>query len=253
MKFDKEKFSRQLKYVTRNMKISDYAEKCGISRSYISQYIGKHRDNPPKPEVLKNISDASEGQLDYEELMVAAGYLEQKYYDERKNMLKIVRHLRENNKLPKGLKDDLKQNEILPDYEELLPVYDFENRLIWENQTKRERKSHFRSHLKEYFAKKIAEKSNYAVRLKDDKFNNLGIYKRDLLVVRIQNYKPNSGSIILVVIKTEEDIVKTIKRYYKLDNGKVHLDPSDNIKSIYDESEIRIIGVVIAMRRDLEV
>lgn len=246
MKFDKEKFSKQLKFVTQNINISDYAEKCGISRSYLSQYIGKHRDNPPKPEILEKIADASEGKLTYEELMVTAGYLDKEYYEEKKNMLKIMRHFRESNNLPEGLKNELKQNEILPDYEELLPVYEFENKIIWEDQDERERKSSFRSHLKDYFAKKIAEKSDYAVRVKDDKFKDLGIHKNYLLAVKKR--QPRSGKKVLVVIKNGEEKINTIKRYYKLHNGKIHLAPSGNSESIYEESEIRVIGEIISIR-----
>jgi transcriptional regulator with XRE-family HTH domain len=246
VKFDKEKFSKQLKFVTQNINISDYAEKCGISRSYLSQYIGKHRENPPKPEILKKIADASGGKLDYEELMVTVGYLDEKRYEERKNYLKIMRQYRESNNLPEGLKDELNQKEILPDYEELLPVYEFENRIIWEDQDERERKSNFRSHLKDYFAKKIAEKSDYAVKIKDDRFKDLGIHKNYLVAVK--KCQPRSGKKVLIIIQNGEENINTIKRYYRLDNGKIHLDPSDNSESIYEESEIRVIGEIISIR-----
>ena len=253
VKFDKEKFSRQLKFVTQNINISDYAEKCGISRSYLSQYIGKHRENPPKPEILKKIADASGGKLDYEELMVTVGYLDEKRYEERKNYLKIMRHYRESNNLPEGLKDELKQNEILPDYEELLPVYEFENRIIWEDQDERERKSNFRSNLKNYFAKIIAEKSSYVVRITDDRFKNLGIKKEDFAAVKVTKNQFDSGAIVLISIKQDEvTTVRTIKRIYRLEDGNIHLEPSDDLKDIYRESEINVIGKIIAIRRDID-
>ena len=58
---------------------------------------------------------------------------------------------------------------------------------------------------------------------------------------------------LLIKIKENNRVKRSLKKIYKLDNGKVHLDPSDNSKPIYDESDIKVIGKVITMRRDLEV
>ena len=53
----------------------EFSEKSNIGRTYISQYMNKKLDAPPKPRVLKNLANASMGIITYEELMEICGYV----------------------------------------------------------------------------------------------------------------------------------------------------------------------------------
>lgn len=55
-----------------------------LNRTYISKYINLKLDNPPRPEVLKELAENSRGITTYEELMVICGYIE----EHNKNFLK---------------------------------------------------------------------------------------------------------------------------------------------------------------------
>lgn len=55
-----------------------------LNRTYISKYINLRLDNPPRPEVLKELAENSKGITTYEELMLICGHIE----DYNKNILK---------------------------------------------------------------------------------------------------------------------------------------------------------------------
>ena len=74
--FDKNKFALILK------KISDtydnqreFSEKSDINRTYLSKYMNMKLDNPPKPEILQRLSNASNGITSYYELMSICDYI----------------------------------------------------------------------------------------------------------------------------------------------------------------------------------
>jgi phage repressor protein C with HTH and peptisase S24 domain len=72
-----------------------------------------------------------------------------------------------------------------------------------------------------------------------------------LLLVKIVEYIPESGTTVLVSIKKDGNLVnKTIKRIYRLKNGKIRLEPDNNYNSIYDESEIMVVGKIYFMKRN---
>ena len=75
--FDKNKFAQILK------KISDtydnqrvFAEKTGVNRTYLSQYINLKLDDPPSPKILKKIAENSNGATSYYELMEICDYID---------------------------------------------------------------------------------------------------------------------------------------------------------------------------------
>jgi len=56
--------------------MTEFSKKSNLDRTYISKYINNKLDNPPSPEILKKISEASNGITSYYELMEICGYID---------------------------------------------------------------------------------------------------------------------------------------------------------------------------------
>ena len=75
--FNKLKFSQILNKINNTYDtMTEFAEKSGVNRTYLSQYINQKLDNPPSPKVLTKIAKYSNGITNYEELMEICGYIE---------------------------------------------------------------------------------------------------------------------------------------------------------------------------------
>ncbi len=74
--FDKNKFAQILKNINDTYDSQrDFAKKSEINRTYLSQYMNMQLDKPPKPYMLKKLSNASNGVTTYNELMQVCGYV----------------------------------------------------------------------------------------------------------------------------------------------------------------------------------
>lgn len=74
--FNKNEFSNILKKIGDTYSSqTEFSKKSKIGRTYISQYINKKIDFPPKPSILKKIADSSNGITNYEILMETCGYI----------------------------------------------------------------------------------------------------------------------------------------------------------------------------------
>ena len=93
--FDKKELKKIVDQAIGNLSKSKFAEKAGISRTYVSEITNMNLDNPPQPQVLKKIADNAQNNVEYKELMAAAGYLEGIYYTESAK-----------NKIESAIKDD---------------------------------------------------------------------------------------------------------------------------------------------------
>lgn len=77
--FDKEKFSQILtRIISTYSSITEFAEKSGTGRSYISKYVNQKLNTPPSPKVLEKISEHSHGFTSYNELMEICGHIKLK-------------------------------------------------------------------------------------------------------------------------------------------------------------------------------
>lgn len=232
---------------------TEFSEKSGVDRTYLSKLMNLRKDTPPKPETLKNVAEVSNS-VSYIELMVACGYLgeeflsylEKKKEDEKEGKmgdllgLYIKQNKPEYYSLYMKIKDD-------PHRDEIVFVYEFDDEKIWN----KEDDYSFNSHEYCYFSKKYVEKSDLALKITDNRFEKLGFVEGDLLLVKIVEYIPESGTTVLVSIKKDGNLVnKTIKRIYRLKNGKIRLEPDNNYNSIYDESEIMVVGKIYFMKRN---
>ena len=75
--FNRKTFSDILKNINNiYTTMSDFAEKSGVDRTYISKYINMKLEQPPTPKILEKLANASDGITSYEELMNICGYSE---------------------------------------------------------------------------------------------------------------------------------------------------------------------------------
>lgn len=73
--FDKNKFAQIIKNIKEIYSSQEeFAEKSGIGRTYLSQYMNMKLDKPPKPEILEKLAVSSNGIVTYDELMTVCGY-----------------------------------------------------------------------------------------------------------------------------------------------------------------------------------
>ena len=70
--FQKILFKTQLKKLLNGSTTTEFAEKTGFNRTYLSKYLNLRLDRPPSPDLLKSIAGQ---QVSYEELMISCGYL----------------------------------------------------------------------------------------------------------------------------------------------------------------------------------
>lgn len=73
--FDKDKFAKIILDISAKYENQrEFAKKSKISRTFLSGYINKKIDNPPKPGTLEKLVQASMGITNYNELMQICGY-----------------------------------------------------------------------------------------------------------------------------------------------------------------------------------
>lgn len=70
--FEKVLFKQQLEQLMQDCTTTEFAERTGFNRTYLSKYLNLRLDRPPSPDLLKSIAGPS---VSYETLMVTCGYL----------------------------------------------------------------------------------------------------------------------------------------------------------------------------------
>ncbi len=84
---------------------------------------------------------------------------------------------------------------------------------------------------------------DYALRVDGDSMINAGIYDKDLIIVKKQEYAQN-GEIVVALI----DDSATVKRFYK-NNDKIILHPENDAMSDMIFDKVEILGVVKGLIR----
>ena len=80
--FNKERFTELLIKARGQLTLTDYANKCGVSLSYMCKYLKGKFDKAPTPSTIKKIARFTETNgITEEELLEAAGYSVAKYSD----------------------------------------------------------------------------------------------------------------------------------------------------------------------------
>lgn len=86
--FNKKKFAEILIKINETYDtMTEFAEKSGVNRTYLSQYINQKLDSPPSPKVLMKIANNSHNITNYEYLMQICGFL----IDEKSGKLNDIR------------------------------------------------------------------------------------------------------------------------------------------------------------------
>lgn len=75
--FDKKKFKILLEKALGDRSKTEYANASGVNRTYISKLLNEKLDNPPTPDIIKRLSNVAHNGITYEQLMKAAGYLDE--------------------------------------------------------------------------------------------------------------------------------------------------------------------------------
>ncbi|NLK37023.1 MAG: hypothetical protein GX299_02940 [Epulopiscium sp.] len=70
--FQKVLFKTQLEKLMNHCTTTEFSEKTGFNRTYLSKYLNLKLDRPPSPHLLKSIAGSA---ASYEELMFSCGYL----------------------------------------------------------------------------------------------------------------------------------------------------------------------------------
>ena len=73
--FEKEKFRDLLLKAMGEKTQEEFADLCGVNRTYISKYLNMHLENPPSPKIIKKIAENAQNGVTYEQLMDAAGHI----------------------------------------------------------------------------------------------------------------------------------------------------------------------------------
>lgn len=78
--FDKEKFAELLYKAKGKRSINNYALKSGVTSAHISRLLRGLLDTAPTPPTIKKLADHAQNDVTYEDLMKAAGHIENNYY-----------------------------------------------------------------------------------------------------------------------------------------------------------------------------
>ncbi|WP_053601072.1 S24 family peptidase [Bacillus sp. FJAT-18017] len=72
--FNKEEFGQLLSKAKGDRSINAFAKESGVDSAHISRLIRGVVDSPPTPQTIKKLTDHAEGNVTYNELMLAAGH-----------------------------------------------------------------------------------------------------------------------------------------------------------------------------------
>lgn len=73
--YDLNKLIEILKKCQNNLSLNEFAKLANVDSGYLSRIINKRKQNPPSPNILKKLANASKGLTTYNELMYICGYI----------------------------------------------------------------------------------------------------------------------------------------------------------------------------------
>ncbi|MCX7923402.1 MAG: helix-turn-helix domain-containing protein [Clostridia bacterium] len=85
-----------------NRSLNKFAEECGVDAGHLSRIMRGIMVNPPNPDTLRKIAENAHNGITFEELMLAAGYLEKKFVGSSLALLRGKRTYDELSKFIKG-------------------------------------------------------------------------------------------------------------------------------------------------------
>lgn len=233
--FDKKLFKELLKEAIGDKSIAQYARECGVDRSYLSRFLNLKLDNPPQPETLEKIAKNTD-KLTYEDLMLAAGYYSGKSND---LILKYLLMQEEKTEVIKKLYYQFKSEKIRnkASKEGTVPVI---------RKYKGEKKSFYAENIINYltFPRQYTDSKSFAIYIKDNQLEKMGIYKGDYVLINIIENKPKPGDTLYLELNGDT----TIKRYYPL-KDQIRLEPDYYNNRPINKDDIYIIGRAVFLQR----
>ena len=92
--FDQKLFSEILQKISNSYSsITEFSDKSGVNRTYLSKYINMKLNSPPTPKILNKIASNSNGIISYAQLMEVCGYIDistDPYSDEIKQVTEYL-------------------------------------------------------------------------------------------------------------------------------------------------------------------
>lgn len=232
---DTEKLKKLVDKAIGEESITDFAKKSGVHRTYLSKLKNDSLSHDPKPGILRKIAE-NNTKVRYVELMVAAGYLDEKY-------ILNEDEVEENNKKGMDLTSMYLEKVEKKNPREMVTSYNYNNEAFWDEKKECVKEDYFT------FPEGYVTDSSYALKMTNNEFKDLGIIKDDYILIRPINDEPENGSTILVVIRKGGGCRRTIKRYYIINKDKVRLEPDVENYGEIDKSEIEVKGLVVYVGR----
>lgn len=75
--FDKQLFSELLEKAKGERSINQYGQQCDVDPGYISRLLRGLRDQPPSADIIRKLGTKARGGITIEQLMAAAGYIDE--------------------------------------------------------------------------------------------------------------------------------------------------------------------------------
>lgn len=223
MNFDRKAFSKILIKIKNNYgSINKMAEATGVTSAYISKLIRLMYQKAPSPEILKKISDNSQGIVSYYELLIVCGYIDKNHCsDDSTEFIKsningdsnVLFNIPIISRVSLG--NSIIEDEYLEGYLPLDPnIYDMKIP-------------------DDYFYLKITDESI-----------NLKVHNGDYILIHKQNFAENND--IVVSIVDGSNVV--IRMYKKIDGETVILEAIstyDISPILVNSNSLRIVGKAI--------
>jgi SOS-response transcriptional repressor LexA len=222
MAFDKKKFSLLLAKAKGDRSINGYGNMAKVDPGYISRLLREKVETPPSPGVIRKLAEHALPGVNYEELMTAAGHLQEPVGAEGiYNMKKALEQ-----KVAEALQKPLA---------EFLPVKNIP--LI---------NAHASDHADviEYINVPRELEADFALAVKDDAMVDVGIYPGDVAVCR-KAAQARPGEMIVVRLKEGNPGI----RYLLGKAGDFTLIAANSLISDQKASQPDILGVVLMIQK----
>lgn len=129
--FNKEKFAKILKKINDSYPSQrGFARISNVNRTYISKYINKKINYPPRPNLLQRIANNSNGLATYDELMEVCGYIKESDEDLKKGINILLNKINS-----EYSKIDIEVNRLIKDQNKDMTMFFTTKELIGTMQT----------------------------------------------------------------------------------------------------------------------
>lgn len=207
--------------------LNEFAQKADISSAYISKLINLKYKNPPSPNILKKIANASKGTIDYNELMHLCGYFTGKVDNSLLNSMQYV---------PIPIFSDIEEFE---NYKALLEEYHDDNILI-------------DAFHHTYFKIKLIDdaKNYFAYKIQDDSMLPLVGIGDIAIAKKTSTYEDNETYLFLLDDNILIRKINELKNCIELQTVFSFIEPIKVLKNELEERNFKVLGKVIKVENE---